>query len=221
MSNILQEHRMIVDAGGVLVKRSVLIEAAKKDTIFNAYDHVGDQVDDLTNLFSDTFDDWDSRLNKGKKLGKSSSIEDDLVDPLVESRVSGYKLAQTYLGNSINEKKYRQRAVDKSSKRASNLNDMLVQSTKNMNDNDDDFATSPSRAIRASRYENARAFYKGLKDGLAGSGKLKRWITTSDNPCEGCEDAEEEEYIPVDDTFENGLFGPLLHLNCQCVMGVK
>lgn len=44
----------------------------------------------------------------------------------------------------------------------------------------------------------------------------KRWLTTDDDLDELCASAADDGWIPVDDTFSNGMDRPLAHPNCRC-----
>lgn len=80
----------------------------------------------------------------------------------------------------------------------------------------DDWAFSQDRALRAARYESARAYFDGVLDGLYGSGRKKSWFTTSGNPCEDCQSNEDEGPIGVDEAFGSGWGYPPVHINCAC-----
>lgn len=86
---------------------------------------------------------------------------------------------------------------------------------------DNQFMFSPGRALRAVRYEAATAYNQGLLTALRGAPVKKEWVTTSDNPCEECLENEDAGPIMLQDDFPSGDAAPLLHPNCQCVLGIQ
>ena len=87
---------------------------------------------------------------------------------------------------------------------------------------DSDFTFSEGRALAAAKYEASRAYYRGVRDGFEGSSDFeKAWITSSENPCEECMDAEDQGYIDTGDDFVNGYGWPAAHLNCQCLITTR
>jgi hypothetical protein len=82
------------------------------------------------------------------------------------------------------------------------------------------FALSVDRADRAAKNEAAFGYYTGLQQALWGEGATKEWVCLGDDPCEDCQDNEDEGPIAMEQMFQSGDYAPLAHLNCMCTLEV-
>jgi hypothetical protein len=173
-----------------------------------------DEVDDLSGLLADSFDDHKFRPHK--KQHQPSYI-DSLSDGLSMSWYKGYDAG---LGgdDTVPVQKHK-RAWKRAQARALELSRTTHKTSKKLIKSGSDYVNNPLRAKRIAKYESALAFFLGFKSANQGSGKLKSWVAQSDNPCPVCEEAEGEDPIDMDDAFAaNDLTNPPGHLNCQCIL---
>lgn len=84
----------------------------------------------------------------------------------------------------------------------------------------DDF--SDKRADLIAQTEAADAYNAGRADTAAALGyNEKSWETESGEPCPVCEDNEAQEWIDIDEKFDNGDDAPTAHPNCLCVVNFR
>jgi hypothetical protein len=118
---------------------------------------------------------------------------------------------------------YGRKIWNASDKRAAKVNKWMKKTTRRVLTNTPDSAhvLSKERALAAVKYEAARGYFRGVRDGFSGTGFTKTWITTSADPCDNCQDNEDAGPIDVDDVFPSGDDYPALHQNCNCMIGVQ
>lgn len=81
-------------------------------------------------------------------------------------------------------------------------------------------ALGKKRSKSASQYEGSRIFFEQrTKAWRLKFGVMKGWYTASD-PCDICQDNEDEGKIPMDQEFPSGDLFPPAHLNCLCLMSL-
>jgi hypothetical protein len=197
----------------------VLIHAKKKKKkhkhkhhgqIINPTNYNEDEVDDLDGMLADSFNGH----RAGKKPHTASYI-DALADALSMSWYKGYD-ASLDSDSAVPVSKHK-KAWRAAQARALEISRTTHKTSRKLLKADSDYVTDPMRAKRAAKYEASRAFFAGFHEANKGSGKLKSWVAMSDNPCQECEDADGEDPIDIDDSFEaNGLITPPGHLNCEC-----
>lgn len=85
-------------------------------------------------------------------------------------------------------------------------------------------AGSKKRSDGITEYEMPKMFFMGMRKGwgrITGNRMpTKTWFVNSDNPCELCQENEDEGPIPIDDAFPSGDYEPGIHINCDCVLGL-
>lgn len=171
------------------------------------------------------FDSVSASLEKGEKVKKAvqgKKIKASMHTLIATARMTGFQHGAKLSGKkmpALYGKEIRLKAETRSTK-VQNLMQRTTRRTLKSNP-DSSFTLSPERAMRASEYEASRAYYAGLDDALAGSGLMKAWATTSDNPCDDCLDNEDDDFIDVDDVFSSGHDYPPTHLNCGCTILVQ
>jgi hypothetical protein len=184
----------------------------KRHVLYNPRDYDEDEVDDLKDLLGDSFDTIKKHPQK-KKHAVAFLLA--VAAALALSRLKGYEA-----GDAEEEivPLYHKKAKREALARALEISRTTDKTTGKLVKSDSDYATDPKRAERIAKYESAKAFYAGLKDAHKGSHIRKSWVVQSDNPCDECEEAEDEGRINFDDVFDHGQGAPPLHLNCQCML---
>lgn len=86
-----------------------------------------------------------------------------------------------------------------------------------------DHAFSEDRAALIANSEIRRAHSQGALIGYEqaaanGVKVMKAWSTSGDNPCQDCQDNEDEGSIPLGQDFQSGDDAPPAHPNCRCVI---
>lgn len=180
----------------------------RSGNIVNPSDYTEDEVDDLNSMMADSFD--------GHKAGKkphAASYIDNLADALAMSWYKGYDAGSDgVVPTSKHKKAYRAAQA-----RALEISRSTHKTSRKLMKAGSDYVTDPMRAKRAAKYEASKAFFNGFQSANKGSGKLKSWVAASDNPCDECDEADGEDPIDIDDSFQaNGLDTPPGHLNCSC-----
>jgi len=84
---------------------------------------------------------------------------------------------------------------------------------------------SKDRSDGIVEYEMPRLMFLGMRKGwdqISGTRRpTKRWLTSSDNPCELCLGNEDDGPIPLNQMFSSGDFEPPGHpRNCECYLGL-
>lgn len=81
-------------------------------------------------------------------------------------------------------------------------------------------ALGKKRSKSASKYEGSRIFFEQrAKAWRLKAGVMKAWYCAS-NPCDICQDNEDDGRIPIDQEFSSGDIAPPVHLNCECLMSL-
>ena len=78
-----------------------------------------------------------------------------------------------------------------------------------------EFSTRRSEMIAATEINDAYNFGRHEIADAAGM-EEKRWVTESGNPCEDCEENEDEEWIGITELFPGGVMMPTQHPLCAC-----
>ena len=114
------------------------------------------------------------------------------IKPVMErligaAMVQGYEAGTSLGGRRITSGVQREFAAE-ASDRAEKVRQLMTDTSRKWlkADPNNVFALSMSRGERAVRFEAGNHFYEGLQRSVWGMGKMKSWITTSDDPCANC-----------------------------------
>ena len=191
--------------------------------IYNPYLALDGQISATANDLTDVFGEIDSALDKGvgiKKAVMGDRVSAALRSRLAAARVQGFQHAAKYAKSRM-PSLYGRTASDFAKKRAAKVNDWMNGTTRRTLKRapDSEFVLSGDRAVAAARYENARAYFKGVKDAYAGGVKperfRKKWNAAAD-ACDDCLLAEDSGRIGIFDYFDNMMQFPPGHLSCGC-----
>jgi|SRR5581483_3118102 len=193
--------------------------------ILSPHSSMASQIKAAAGGLSSYFDEIDSSLDKGK--GIKQSIVKDKVAPImrrlvVSSRMLGYSHAAKVSKKSM-PALYGKDVRAGAEKRGAKVDKLMRRTTKRTLKNvpDSEYILSASRALAAAEYEASRAYFRGVRDALAGSGMGKSWVTASGESCEDCLGNEDEDVIGVDEMFSSGHFYPAAHLHCACFIQLR
>ncbi|MDE2099972.1 MAG: hypothetical protein KGL39_22150 [Patescibacteria group bacterium] len=205
-----------------LVQVVELAAAKKNPYVFSSHAAMSANIKAAAGQVGDYFDEIDSSLDKGSKI-KKAVVRDKVAPPMrrliVAARLNGFH-AGAQVSKKVMPSLYGRDIRDAADRRSQKVDKLIRQATRRWLKvtPDSDYVLSGSRALAAAQYEAARAYFRGVKDALAGSGWGKQWITASNESCEDCMDNEDEGAIPVDQMFSSGDFYPAAHLHCMCMI---
>jgi hypothetical protein len=195
--------------------------AADDTYVFNAHKRLHKHVVATSNSLAEHLSNIDDAIGMGisvKKSVPSGQIHSILHPMIRRARLAGFRDSQELTGKKLTSE-YKDSVERRANKRAAKVDDFMRGTTLSglKRNPDSPHTLSPARAAAAVRYESAKSYYRGVRDGFDGvDGFGKMWATTSSDPCDECNDNEDEGMVPTDDTFGSGHWAPLLHLNCQC-----
>lgn len=193
--------------------------------VFNPHEQLQHQINSSTKQMAAYFEDIASAVDMDLPLSKA--VAGDRIAPIIQRIVSTARLSGFQHGAKYSKKRmpanYGRKITTAAISRGAAINRQMKQTTKRTLKTTPDsiHVLSRERALAAARYEAARGYYKGVSDAFKGTAATKAWVTSSDNPCEECLMAENDDYIGVGEVFSNGLGYPLAHLNCQCFTVVR
>lgn len=197
---------------------------AAGDLIFNPYAQVEATIRLAANRISSHFDAVSAASSKGHKAKKAVQVAGDLNVALkraiVSARLSGFAHGAKHSRKAL-PATYGSEVSALAAKRAKKINREMKLVTKKGLANSSDFALSKERAIRAAKYEAGKAYFKGVSDSFKGTGYGKAWLTSSETPCDDCQDNEDDDVIEVGTKFSSGHMYPPIHPNCQCYMAMR
>lgn len=198
---------------------------AQDEVVFNAHSQMRRYIDNAHKAVFRKFDEMDAALEGGVPIRDAvvgDKIRAAMHNLIGSARLTGFRHASELTGKRMPALYGRDIRIN-AQRRAEKVNSLMLRTTRMRyrTKPDSKFTFSEGRAMAAAKYEAARAYYRGVKDGLEGSDFDKRWVTTSDDPCVECMDNEDDGYIPVDEAFASGADYPLNHLNCQCYITTR
>jgi hypothetical protein len=202
-----------------------LLRAAAGDLVLNPFLLLSGQISSASHALAIYFDGIDSSLDDGSSLAKAVTGDDIsrvMKRMIHSSRLTGFQHAAQHTKRPM-PALYGRKIQQAAARRADKVNSLMVGSTKSWLEStpDSDYVLGSDRALRAARFEASRAYYRGVMDAMGGSGFQKAWNTTSEEPCDFCNENEDQGYIDVDEPFSSGDFYPLAHLNCQCYLTAR
>jgi hypothetical protein len=184
-----------------------------------------------TQRIANQFDSIGAAVNRGVPLSQATTVdqfEATLRNLLSSSRLAGFTAGAKYSEVAM-PTNYGKIVHSMASKRARNASGLMARTTRKLykslsdiRDARERFVLSGERASRAASYEAATAYNRGLLDAFQNEplwGKM--WVTSSNEPCEDCQDNEDQGTIGFDEAFDSGDDAPPIHLNCQCYLGVE
>ena len=202
---------------------SRVIEAAW-GTVYNPHSALDSQIAAASKSIADTFSEIDSSLDKGKTI--KEALYGRRVTAAMHRVIASARL-HGFLHGAERSKKHMPANYGTviradAEKRAAEVNRLMRRTSKKVlrNTPDSDYVLSPDRALMAARYEAGKSYFQGVGDALRGSHHKKRWITSSAESCENCEDNAEIGPIDIDEVFPSGDDYPLAHQNCSCYVSV-
>jgi hypothetical protein len=214
---LLAEHALLHAAEKEKKKRST---AELLPVLFFDPYHVDHPQSEKINFTSNAIAEYLDGIEGIADLKEIRTLVQPLEDLIGDAYESGFDTGSKHSKKAltaVRRKKMRLAAR----KRAKEVVAMMKKTTKKGLKSDSDYVLSSERADKAAKYEAGLAYFKGVKDAFSGvAGWGKAW-TTAHNPCDECIDAEDEGPIPFDEAFENGLYGPPLHLNCLCSLTIQ
>lgn len=198
---------------------------AQDEVIFNAHSQMRRHIDHAHKAVFRKFDEMDAALGGGapiRDVAVGDKIRAAMHNLIGSARLLGFRHASEVTGKHMPALYGRDIRIN-AEKRAEKVNSLMMRTTRMRyrTKPDSKFTFSEGRAMSAAKYEAARAYYRGVRDGFEGSNFDKRWITTSDGPCVECLDNEDDGYIPVDEQFASGDYYPLSHINCGCFITTR
>lgn len=198
---------------------------SSKLLVFNPYTHLEKQIGVTAQAITDHFNSIDSAIDKGVSLKDAvggTRIQSVMQRVISSAHLAGFTLASQTSGRRM-PVGYGRAIGAKAASRAQRVNTFMRVSTKRTirKSPDGDYVLSRDRAYRAARFEAAKAFYAGIRDGFQGTGYQKNWVTSSDNPCIECQDNEDEGPVSMDSEFQSGDLYPAAHLQCSCFVVVE
>jgi hypothetical protein len=159
--------------------------------------------------------------------GLQEKLQDILSDALELSATRGYLLACGARQIAIDTTAMHQLRI-RADRRAVFAAKLITKSTKRA------FAVkaamSKKKAVSKDRsddiveYEMPKIMFMGMRKGwgqVTGTRMpTKSWFITSDNPCELCQENEDEGPVPIDEPFPSGDYEPGIHPGCDCILGL-
>lgn len=193
--------------------------------VFNANTALAVPIRSAANLVGSYFDEIDSGIEDGDAVAevvRGKRIKAAMHRVISQARTQGFLTAAKHSKAKM-PALYGRKVLNAADKRSGQVNKWMKRTTRRVlkNTPDSEYVLSKQRAIASARYEAARSYFRGVRDGFQGSSWEKSWITSSDDPCPNCEDNEDAGFIDVDDVFPSGDDYPALHLGCGCSIGVR
>jgi hypothetical protein len=196
---------------------------ADSGLVFNPRRRMHRQIKTAADRIAGHFNDIEGAIGRGTSIDDATApdhIRTAIHRTVSSAMLLGFQDASRYSGKRM-PKNYGKKISIEAAKRAEEVDGMMRATTQRWLRASNQFTLTPERALRAARFESVNAYYNGVWHALTGQGRQKHWVTTSGNPCDKCQDAEDAGYLDFDDIFPNGLDFPLAHLNCQCILLVR
>lgn len=196
------------------------IQAARHPMVFSPYTSLESQIKAAASGISSYFDEIDSALDKGARIKKA--VTKEKIEPVMRRLITSSRLLGYQHASAISKKKmpalYGKEIKDVATRRAAKVDKLMRRTTRRVlkNSPESEYILSGERGLAAARFEASRAYFRGMRDALAGSGLGKAWNTAGGDSCEDCLDNEDDGVIGVDEMFSSGDFYPGIHLNCSC-----
>ena len=205
-----------------LIDHITLLGASSDSLIFNPYAQLDAQMASASRQVSAVFDEIDSALDRGEDVVdavRNRKIQQAMNRIIGSARLSGFIHGARHTKQKM-PFGYGTQIVGQARSRARKVNSLMNRTSRRVlrNSPDSDYVLGKDRAIAAVRFEGANSYFAGVKDAFRGSGFKKRWVTSSGESCEDCQDNEDQGPIGVDELFQSGDYGPTLHLCCVCYL---
>lgn len=178
--------------------------------------------DDIEKSFDDMYDEFEHSASPHKATKKGRSGLTVAMQGLIGAALlKGYSEGVKRTGHK--DAKFERSIKQLGSAQGTKAAGQMLGTTKDWlkANGSDGYTLSRDRAERAVRYKASEAYFNGLGRAFPPHEWEKAWNTTSDAPCEDCLENEDEEWIPMEATFQSGHYGPLAHLNCLCFMSTR
>lgn len=190
--------------------------------VFNPYLNIRRSVSSASAAIEQQFGAIDNAFSAGtsakQAVKEGKRIKKIMRQLITSARLSGFSFSQDYSQRKT-PALYGRQVMKDAAIRADTVAAQMRRTTRiGLKRNpDSDFILSRERAVAAVKYEAAKAYYAGIKDGFQGSDYLKEWVTSAEgNICEDCQANEEDGAIGVGQVFSSGDEFPAAHLNCDC-----
>lgn len=190
--------------------------------VFNPYLNIRRSIEQASRNVASEFDAIDSAFSAGASIKKSvkegKRIRKIMQRVITSARLSGFSFSQDY-SQKKTPAMYGRQVMKEAADRADLVSSSMRRTTRMWlrRNPDSDYALSQERAISAVKFEAAKAYYAGIKDGFHNTDYLKEWVTSAAGDiCEECQANEEQGAVAVGDIFQSGDEFPAAHLNCDC-----
>ena len=199
---------------------------AAQSYVYNPYSQLAKTINSAADTLAGYFNEIDFALDKGKSVKQAIGSEDK-IRSVVKRIISSARLEGFQHGAKVTKMKmpsmYGNVIKSAADRRASKVNKWMNGTTKNVlrSNVDSEHVLSRDRALMAMRFEASKAYYDGVRDATVGTGMKKRWITSSEESCQDCQDNEEQGPLDIDAVFASGDDFPAAHQNCNCYVSVS
>lgn len=192
--------------------------------VYNPHAALSSQIASAAKSIEALFSEIDSSLDKGKTVKEAvrgRKVTATMHRVIASARLHGFLHASQH-SKKLMPSDYGNVIRGEAEKRAARVNRLMRRTSKRVlrSSPDSQYVLSKDRAIAAVRYEAGNAYFQGMKDGFRGTGFKKRWVTTSQDPCDECSENESDGPLGIDEVFSSGDDSPLLHLRCQCWLAI-
>lgn len=188
--------------------------------VFNPYLNIRRSISSASDAIEEQFNAIDTAFSAGTSVKQAvkqgKRIRKIMQQVITSARVSGFSFSQDF-SRKKTPALYGRQVMKEAATRADLVAGLMRHTTRvGLKRNpDSDFILSRERAVAAVKFEAARAYYAGIKDGFQDTEYLKEWITSAEGDiCEECQANEEDGPIGVGEVFSSGDEFPAAHLNC-------